>query len=112
MSTGYRTPFESLARALLAAHPAVRHEWRVVEGWGGDKRLDLILVPPSSGVSEVWASLRDYQLTVGDDAEDTDFESWGRDLTNEQVAAEAFEHFVALMRRHQYLDSRHRLTAL
>ena len=71
------------------------HAWRTVPSRLSGERLDLNLTPPSAASPEVWATLRESQLTVGAAEEHTDFEGWGRPMSDEQVAAEAFE-FVPL----------------
>jgi hypothetical protein len=89
--------FESLARLFLAEHPEIRHEWRptasIVEG----SRTDLICAPGEP--REVYASLRESQITIGTRDDDKDFESFGRPLSAAQVAKEAFDHFVNLLRK-------------
>lgn len=103
MSSGQRAVFERLAREFLAQHASLRHEWRVVPSWFAGERLDLVMTPPAPSVPKIWATLRDEQITVGVDHEDSDFESWGRPMTDEQVAAEAFEYFVTQLREHRYI---------
>ena len=93
------TEFESLARQFLAAHPEVRHEWRQIRGlfgWGV-ARTDLLCAPGED--REVFASLNGGQITVGTKSEDTDFESWGRRISQAQVEREAFTFFVQLLER-------------
>jgi len=84
--------FERLARELLAQHPEIPHEWRPIRRWWG-KRLDLICAPGAP--NEVFASLTGGAITVGvtKGAHD-DFEHFGRRVTDEDVAREAFERFV------------------
>jgi len=78
--------FERLARAFLAQHSALNHEWRPVRSlWSGD-RLDLVVTPPSPDAPEVWVSLTDGQITVSGPDGHRDFENFGRPLTEEQVA--------------------------
>jgi hypothetical protein len=103
--------FERLARAYLDAHPDLPHEWRNIESWDGGRvdswdggRVDLIC-----GVdrpNEVFVSLNGGQITVGvTKREDTDFEDWGRPMSEADVAREAFEYFVEVLRREGYLGA-------
>jgi len=89
--------FEKLARAFLSQNPGIRHEWRQIRSiWDGG-RTDLICAPGED--NEVFASLRSWQITVGAGHEDEDFEDWGRDLSDEEVAKEAFVYFLGLLER-------------
>jgi len=87
--------FEALARPYLSKHPSIRHEWREVPSamWGG--RTDLICY--TEGGAEVFASLTSSQITVGAGDDASDFEDFGRGLSEASVAKEAFERFVALL---------------
>jgi hypothetical protein len=89
--------FEAIAKAYLAEHSGIHHEWRPIrDAWSGG-RTDLICEPGSA--NEVWASLRNGQIAVGATGiEHTDFEDFGRDLTDRDLAAEAFGHFVRLLK--------------
>ena len=90
--------FESLAREMLAQHPAIKHEWRPIKSrWRGD-RLDLACNPDS--VNEVWATIREAQIAVGDRDSHQDFEDFGRRLSESALAHEAFRYLVALLREH------------
>ena len=98
MSALNRT-FESLARSFLTEHPDVRHEWREVKDrfWGD--RTDLVC--GSGTPNEVFASLLGYQIAVGlTNGDHQDFEDFGRGLADSEVAREAFEYFVGLLRHH------------
>jgi hypothetical protein len=98
--------FEDLARTFLAEHPEVRHEWRDVKSRLHGDRIDLICGVDAP--NEVFASLLGYQIALGlTKGEHHDFESFGRGLTDEQVAREAFERFVALLDRHGHLATKH-----
>jgi hypothetical protein len=44
--------------------------------------------------------------------EDSEFASWARPTTDEQVAAAAFEYFVTLLHEHGYLPNEHCAPAL
>jgi hypothetical protein len=103
MSNNPSPAFEQLARDFLEHHPSLGHVWRPIrDGRWGD-RLDLVLAPYSASVPEVWASLLDGQIAVGAGDSHTDFESFGRHMSDDQVGAEAFAHFVDLLRQHGYL---------
>lgn len=94
--------FANLATAFLARHPEVRHEWREVKSrlWGD--RVDLVCNPGSP--DEVYASLLDWQIAVGiAHGNHDDFEDFGRGLSEEAVATEAFERFVQLLRERGHL---------
>ena len=93
--------FETLARQFLAAHPEIRHEWHQIPGIFGVARTDLLCAPGES--REVFASLHGGQITVGAKSEDTDFESWGRKLSQEEVEREAFTFFVELLKSNGFL---------
>jgi hypothetical protein len=92
--------FETLARQFLAAHPEIRHEWRQIRGifgWGV-ARTDLLCEPGAE--REVFVSLHGSgQITVGAKSEDTDFESWGRKMSQAEVEREAFSFFIQLLER-------------
>jgi hypothetical protein len=88
--------FEALARRFFAEHPEIRHEWRQIKSALSGGRTDIICEPGTS--REVFASLTTDQITVGVDSAATDFEDFGRGLTSEQVAKEAFAHFETALR--------------
>jgi hypothetical protein len=88
--------FESLAREMLANNPAIKHEWRPIKSrWAGD-RLDLVCNPDSP--NEVWATIREAQIAVGDRNDHCDFEDFGRRIGEEALAGEAFEYLLNLLR--------------
>jgi hypothetical protein len=102
MRSGLDRAFANLASAFLAEHPEIRHEWREVRShiWGD--RVDLICGVGSP--SEIYASLLDWQIAVGvSNGDHDDFEGFGRGVSEAAVAAEAFEQFVTLLRRHGHL---------
>ena len=97
--------FRQLATAFLDSHPEVPHEWRDVPSrWWGD-RIDLVCGVGSA--NEVFASLHaGGQITVGTvGGEDDDFEDFGRGLSDQAVAQEAFERLVAVLLAEGYLKS-------
>ena len=62
---------ESLARDMLARNNSIKHEWRpVASHWWGD-HLDLVCNPETA--NEVWATIRDGQIAVGDRESHHDF---------------------------------------
>ena len=97
--------FESLAVAFLAQHPTIRHEWREAASrwWGG--RRDLICAPGQR--NEVFASLLGNQIALGITSGDhEDFEDFGRGLSSEEVARQAFDRFVEVLAEAGHLDPR------
>ena len=103
MLGGYGHEFERRARVLLSQNPALRHEWRSFPSRFFGDRLDLVMIPPSATAPEVWATLYNSQITIGAGSEDRDFESWGRQMSDDQVGEEAFAAFVELLTEHGYL---------
>jgi hypothetical protein len=87
--------FESLARAFLAGKPTIRHEWRQVLSivWGD--RTDLICEPGAK--HEVWVTLRNTAIAIGTSDDHVDFEDFGRGLSDEELAREAFAYFTGLL---------------
>lgn len=74
--------FEELAKAFLAIHPGIQHEWRDVPSWFWGARRDLICAPDQP--SEVFASLLGHQIALGATGDDhEDFEDFGRGLSDE-----------------------------
>jgi hypothetical protein len=89
--------FHQLAKGFLARHPEVPHEWRLIRDDRSGDRTDLICGRDTP--DEVFASLLGTQIACGPThGEHVDFETFGRDLTDEQVAEEAFDHFVHALR--------------
>ena len=96
--------FERLAREFLANHDSLRHEWREVRSvWWGNRR-DLVFQPHTAKIPEVFASLNEGQIAVGAGASHQDFEDFGRGLSDEQVARQALERTVELLREHGYVS--------
>lgn len=90
--------FESLAREMLARNPAIKHEWRPIKSrWSGN-RLDLVCNPES--LNEVWATIGEAQIAVGDCDGHQDFDDFGRGLPESALAHEAFNYLVSLLRSH------------
>ena len=95
--------FEKLAREYLAKHPTINHVWRPVQDkWSGD-RTDLVC--DEGKPSEVFASLRETAIAVGDCQDHTDFEDFGHGLTSRELASEAMAHFIQLLGKHGVLSS-------
>jgi len=90
--------FESLARDMLSRNPDIGHEWRPQTSRLSGDRLDLVCSPGTD--DEVWASLRQGQIAVGDNRSHTDFEEFGRGLSALDIAKEALEHFRGLLQQH------------
>jgi hypothetical protein len=85
----------------MAANPAIAHEWRKVPSAVAGDRTDLICGGKTP--REVWVSLRDNSIAVGAGGRHTDFESFGRKISEGQIANEAFAEFVKLLRDNGYL---------
>lgn len=87
--------FEYLVRPFLAQRSEIPNEWKKVSSgwWGG--RTDLVCTAREP--SGVYATLSRNQITIGTINQDRDFESFGRQMTEGQVAKEAFDYFVALL---------------
>ena len=97
--------FEVLVREFLEAHPTLRHEWKTQHSWLFGPTREVTILPSSPEVPEVWASESGAQIAVGVGDEHTDFEDFGRGLTDAQVAQEALNHFAELLHEHGYLDA-------
>ena len=89
--------FEFLAKPFLSRHSDIVHEWRPIKNALSGGRTDLICRAKNG--SEVFASLASYQITVGSGQESKDFEDFGRGVSAEDLAKEAFEFFVLLLER-------------
>ena len=95
--------FEQLARAFLNEHPDVHCEWRNVRALLSS-RTDLIC--GAGKPNEVFASFnRGGQIAVGATitGDHDDFEDFGRDLSDQEVAREVFDRFVELLREHGHV---------
>ena len=102
-STPTDSAFEQLARAFLSECPEVRAEWRNVKALLSS-RTDLVC--GAGTPNEVFASFnRGGQIAVGSAAtgDHDDFEDFGRGLSDQEVAREAFDRFVELLREHGHL---------
>ena len=93
--------FRSLANAFLLDHPQVSHEWRTVKSRLSADRVDLVCAPGDA--NEVYASLLGGQIAVGDRVDHTDFADYGHGLSAEEIARDAFNDLVELLRRHGHL---------
>jgi hypothetical protein len=94
--------FESLATPFLSRHPEIFHEWRQVKDpvWGD--RIDLVC--GNGTANEVYASLLGYQIAVGvTNGDHRDFEDYGRGLSDNDVAKQAFGRLVELFGLYGYL---------
>ena len=87
--------FERIAREYLAQHPDIPHRWREIRDASGG-RTDLVLWPETS--LEVFASLTESQITVGDGNTAQDFESYGRGLSDKELASEGWRLLESLIR--------------
>ena len=86
--------FERLALRFLEQYPELHVEWRKIEDIGGG-RTDLVISPGKE--SEAFASLKEGQITVGTRTHSRDFETFGRKMSQEQLATEALEYFATLI---------------
>jgi hypothetical protein len=96
--------FRELAQELMAANPAIAHEWCDVPSAVAGDRTDLICGGKTP--REVWVSLRDDSIAVGAGSRHTDFESFGRKISVDQIAKEAFAEFVKLLRDNGHVGPR------
>jgi hypothetical protein len=91
--------FEQLANDYLSQHPNVPHEWRRIEDrWSGN-RSDLVCAPGTN--NEVFATLRESSIAVGAGGDHVDFETFGRDISQKELATEALQYFMAVLRKQQ-----------
>jgi hypothetical protein len=95
--------FESLARDMLARNPAIKHEWRPIDSRSSGDRLDLVCNPKTA--NEVWATIRDGQIALGNRVSHEDFEQFGRRLSESALAEEAFNYLVTLLRAHGHPEA-------
>jgi len=84
-----------MARRFLEEHPEIPHSWRQIRNASGG-RTDLVCWPETA--QEIYASLSNYQITIGAGDSDRDFEDFGRGLSDKEVAQEAFSYFETLIR--------------
>jgi hypothetical protein len=101
--------FESLGRQFLSLHPEIQHEWRNIQSFWDGGRTDLVCAPGQA--NEVFASLRSWQITIGSHGNHEDFEAWGRKVSSEHVAREAFNFFVELLRKNGLMSTSSRVVA-
>ena len=94
-TTSTHEEFERIAREYLAQHPGIPHTWSEIQDISGG-RTDLVCWPGSS--LEVFASLAESQITVGSGNSAKDFESFGRGLSDKELAREAWAFLKALIR--------------
>src|SRR5205085_955820 len=93
--------FETHARAFLADHAWVRHEWREIASHVWGNRTDLIC--DAGTPREIWATLRADSIAVGAGDDHQDFEDFGRGLSDEELAEAAFRYFCELLESNGYL---------
>jgi hypothetical protein len=104
-STKIQSEFELLANPFLKTQSGLSYEWRIVASklWGD--RTDLICVLNSN--IEVWASFRESSVAIGTGENHTDFEDFGRGLTDQALASEAFKYFekIVTQNKHSSVES-------
>ena len=98
LSSSTHKQFEILARDFLSRHQSVPHSWREVRDVAGG-RTDLVCWPDTE--SEVFASMTDYQITVGTRKNAEDFETFGRDMTDDDLARVALDALKSLINKRQ-----------
>ena len=95
--------FQNLAKQFLAQNP-LPHEWRDIRSRINGNRVDLICAPDTP--NEVFASLLGWQIVVGRTRGDhDDFEDFGRDISDEQLAREALDRFVEILVENGHLQT-------
>lgn len=103
MTSALNEAFERLVRAFLSQHPELPHEWRRIESRWWGSRVDLICGVGTP--NEVFATLHGHQIAVGPTkGRHEDFEDFGRGLSDEEVAREAFDRFVEVLAESAYLS--------
>ena len=95
--------FHNLAKQFLAQNPNIPHEWREIRSRIGGNRVDLICAPNSP--NEVFVSLLGSQIVVGrTHGEHVDFEDFGRRISDDQLAREAFDGFLEILAENGHLQ--------
>ena len=95
--------FEQLATSYLSVHPDIAHEWhRIEDRWSGD-RTDLVCAPGTD--NEVYATLREGAIAVGSNEIHTDFENFGRGITQTEIAEAALQHLIGLLAKHGLIEA-------
>ena len=96
--------FQNLAKRFLAQNP-LPHEWRDIRSRINGNRVDLICAPDTP--NEVFVSLLGWQIVVGRTHGDhDDFEDFGRDISDEQLASEALDRFIEILVENGHLQTR------
>jgi len=90
--------FRRLFGAVAARHTALVHEWQDKSCLTWGPRLDLVCAAGTS--SEVYATIYEYSVAVGDAAGHTDVEDFGRGLSDGQIAQEAISLLEAKLDQH------------
>lgn len=80
--------FRRLFGALAERTPALRFEWRDKSNLVSGSRLDLVCAADTP--AEVFASILGASIAVGDLSDHADVEDFGRDLSDDELADEAF----------------------
>ena len=95
--------FETLARQFLTEHPSLTPEWRTILSVRAGDRIDLVCVPGSD--TEVWATLRPGSIAVGSGPDHVDFEHFGANRSDEELALQALNHFRSLLTQVGFIPS-------
>ena len=94
--------FEQLVQPFLAAHPELRCEWRAVRSRLAGDRRDLVCAEGTS--REVFATLQPSAAVIGTPDFHEDYQDFGIGQSDAELAREAFERFVELLRERGHLD--------
>jgi hypothetical protein len=90
--------FRRLFGALAERISALRFEWRDKSSLMSGPRLDLVCAVGTP--AEVFASIFESSVAVGDLSGHTDVEDFGRDLSDSELADEAFRLLEQKLEQH------------
>lgn len=68
-------------------------------------RVDLVCAPGTS--HEVWATLRPGTIAVGSGSKHVDFERFGRNISDEEIASQALGYFRELLANKRLIPTFH-----
>lgn len=90
--------FRRLFGALAERTPALRFEWRDKSSLVSGPRLDLVCAGGTP--AEVFASVFESSVAIGDLFGHTDVEAFGRDLSDGELADQAFRLLEQKLEQH------------
>ena len=90
--------FRRLFGAVAVRNPALVHEWRDKSSSTWGRRLDLVCAAGTP--SEVYATVFESSVAVGDATGHTDVEDFGRGLSDGEIAQEATSLLEAKLEEH------------